>query len=113
MRGCFDKNKNISGTIRAVSNIVNTRNDFEFHIIGGGPDEEALKTLASELTLLNTKIFFHGRKANDYVLDFINEVDFIVINSNVETFSVAAAEALASGKPVISTMCGGYYLKFY
>jgi glycosyltransferase involved in cell wall biosynthesis len=31
----------------------------------------------------------------------------VIINSNVETFSVVTGEALALGKPVIATRCGG------
>ena len=31
----------------------------------------------------------------------------VIINSNYETFSVVTGEALASGKPVIATRCGG------
>ncbi len=31
----------------------------------------------------------------------------MIINSNVETFSVVTGEALAQGKPVIATRCGG------
>ena len=31
----------------------------------------------------------------------------VIINSNFETFSVVTGEALASGKPVIATRCGG------
>ena len=48
-----------------------------------------------------------GRKNNDEVLKIINEVDFLVLNSFTETFSVVTAEALLAGKPVISTRCGG------
>ena len=102
-----DENKNISGTIHAVSRIAAKRNDFEFHIIGGGADEEALKKLATDLNLINKRVFFHGRHTNDVVLNLMNRADFVVVNSNVETFSVVAAEALASGKPVIATICGG------
>lgn len=41
------------------------------------------------------------------VAGFFCECDFFVLNSNFETFSVVTAEALAYGKPVIATRCGG------
>jgi len=40
-------------------------------------------------------------------LDFMQKIDFFVLNSNLETFSVVTAEALANGKPVVATRCGG------
>jgi glycosyltransferase involved in cell wall biosynthesis len=33
--------------------------------------------------------------------------DFIAITSETETFSLVALEALATGKPVLATRCGG------
>jgi len=39
--------------------------------------------------------------------NYFSESDFLITNSNYETFSVSTAEALAYGKPVISTRCGG------
>jgi glycosyltransferase involved in cell wall biosynthesis len=102
-----DKNKNISSTIKAMHYVSSLRNDFEFHIIGGGTDENKLKVLAKDLGLLDNILFFHGRQSNDYVYDFFKKIDFVIINSNVETFCVAAAEALVNGKPQITTICGG------
>lgn len=102
-----DKNKNISGTIKAITDIYKIRQDFEFHIVGGGKDEAFLKSLAQQTGLINKAIFFHGRKANEEVYEFFKQTDFVIINSNVETFCVAAAEALVNGKPQITTICGG------
>jgi glycosyltransferase involved in cell wall biosynthesis len=102
-----DKNKNISGTIKAISEVYLVRHDFEFHIIGGGKDEQKLKSLAENMGLLNKVIFFHGRKSNEEVYDFFKQINFVIINSNVETFCVAAAEALVNGKPQITSICGG------
>lgn len=103
----LDSHKNISGIIKAVSTISKTNSDLEYHIIGDGPDMDMLKTL-SESELPDKKIiFFHGRKNNEFVYDFMKQIDFVVINSNFETFSVVAAEALANGKPLITTICGG------
>lgn len=102
-----DKNKNISGTINAIAEVYTQKQNFEFHIIGGGKDEAMLKSIAEKAGLLNKVIFFHGRKRNSEVYEFFKQIDFVIINSNVETFCVAAAEALVNGKPQITTICGG------
>lgn len=103
----LDSHKNISGIIKAIAGISKQNSTIEYHIIGDGPDKQMLSSLADSLQGASKFIFFHGRQANEYVYDFLKQVDFVVINSNFETFSVVAAEALANGKPVISTICGG------
>jgi glycosyltransferase involved in cell wall biosynthesis len=101
-----DRIKNISDIIKTVAELPE-KTDFEYWIVGDGEDKEKLVLLAESLGLLNKKVFFMGRKNNDEVLKIINEVDFLVLNSFTETFSVVTAEALLAGKPVISTRCGG------
>ncbi|MGB3948068.1 MAG: glycosyltransferase, partial [Bacteroidia bacterium] len=96
-----DGHKNISGAIKAVANIRQRFNNIEYHIIGDGADKELLTELSNSLQGSEKFIFFHGRKPNEYVYDFMQQADFVLINSNYETFSVVAAEALANGKPVI------------
>jgi hypothetical protein len=44
---------------------------------------------------------------NTAVLDRMAVCGTVIINSNVETFSKVTGEALALGKPVIATRCGG------
>lgn len=102
-----DPHKNISGIIKAIANISKQNPDIEYHIIGDGPDKSMLQSLADSLQFDAKFIFFHGRQTNEYVYDFLKKIDFVVINSNYETFSVVAAEALVNGKPVVSTICGG------
>jgi glycosyltransferase involved in cell wall biosynthesis len=41
------------------------------------------------------------------VADLMGKSDFIAITSETETFSLVALEALATGKPVLATRCGG------
>jgi len=102
-----DKQKNISATIRAVHEISQMRSDLEYHIIGGGEDEEMLRQIVKDSGLADHVVFFHGQRDNTFVLDFLNKIDFLIVNSRVETFSVVTAEALLSGKPVVATRSGG------
>jgi len=52
-------------------------------------------------------VTFLGRLANTLVIDHMAHTGAVIINSNIETFSVVTGEALAQGKPVIATRCGG------
>lgn len=102
-----DKIKNISGLLNAFNEVVKQRPQAELHIIGGSYDEQKLHQQAKELGLWETSVFFHGTMKNEAVLQFLTNSDFLVVNSNIETFSVVTAEAMACGKPVVSTKCGG------
>lgn len=102
-----EKNKNISGAIRAMARVKIHHPGLEFHIVGGGEDEATLHKLAREFDAEGKWIFFYGRKSNEFVLEFLQTIDFVLTNSNIETFSVVTAEALASGKPVVATRSGG------
>ena len=101
-----DEIKNISGILKALSKVKNHIKSFRYHLIGDGEDRELLISLSKVLGL-DGKVEFHGQKSNEFVHDFIREIDFLVVNSNVETFSIVTAEALIHGKPVIGTICGG------
>jgi glycosyltransferase involved in cell wall biosynthesis len=102
-----DEIKNISSIIEVFSEICKTNSEIEYHIIGGGQDEHLLRKQASVLGLLDKQIFFHGQRTNHFVLSFLNNCSFVVINSFIETFSVIAAESLLAGKPILCTDCGG------
>lgn len=103
----LDAHKNISGIIKAIAKISPKIPNIEYHIIGDGPDKNILVELSNSLLPQKNIITFHGKKTNEFVYSFLKQIDFVIINSNYETFSVVAAEALVNGKPVISTLCGG------
>lgn len=103
-----DEQKNVSGIIKAINELLNNRTDFEMHIVGDGPDRVKLEELASDLKLLNKYVFFHGlvndpKKMNN----LMQNSNFFILNSPCETFAIVCIEALSSGIPVISTRCGG------
>jgi len=107
----YDKTKNISGLLRAyrsaLDKLLQSGKRFSLEIIGGGPDEDHLHTLAKSLNFESGEVKFSGRKSHEEVLDAYSVCDFYVCNSNIETFGMAVAEALMAGKPVICTRCGG------
>lgn len=103
----YDKKKNVSDVIKTIGEIYQTNKNIEYHIIGDGEDSEFLKEIASNSIKENDLVHFHGGQPNTYVAEFLRKVDFVVINSNFETFCVIAIEALATGKPVVVTRSGG------
>lgn len=102
-----DKPKNFTGLIKAFSKASGECGKLVLDIVGDGPDRKMLEGLAKELDLLNSRVFFHGLIPNDKLQIFFRSANFFVLNSNYETFSVATAEALAYGLPVLITDCGG------
>ena len=101
-----DEIKNISGVLKALHLLKKDGLEFTFNIIGGGPDLTKLQALAKEMNLMD-KVCFYGRQTNEVVYKEMKEADVVIVNSNIETFSVICVEAMVNGKPVIATRCGG------
>lgn len=80
--------------------------DFELLLIGDAPNRKFYENYSKELGI-EENINFLWRVSNDEIPKYINISDFLVISSKVETFCVAGIEAMALGKPVLSTKCGG------
>jgi glycosyltransferase involved in cell wall biosynthesis len=104
--GSTDGRKNISGLIETFGRIYSTIPMATLQIVRPVKDDMIFKK-AEDTGLLNSKIFFHDYLSNNDVYDLLFTSSFLVVNSLSETFSMAAAEALSCGKPVISTRCGG------
>ncbi len=95
-----DEIKNISSVIHSFQELK--INNCTLNIIGDGPDKSLLQSMTK-----SNNIQFLGRMKNEDVLTEIAQHHAIIINSRIETFSVVALEALAAGKPLIYTQCGG------
>lgn len=95
-----DEIKNISSVIHSFQELQ--INNCILNIIGDGPDKSLLQSMTK-----SNYIKFLGRMKNEDVLTEIAKHHAIIINSRIETFSVVALEALAAGKPLIYSQCGG------
>ena len=92
--------------LQAISRLRQARDDWHLDIVGDGAAREEYEHLAVDLKLCD-KVTFHGLKTRTEVAEFMRRADLFVVSSLAETFSVPAAEALASGTPVLATRCGG------
>lgn len=98
--------KGIPYLLKAINLIKNEREDFVLDIIGEGIFRKEYENLANELDIPEL-VRFHGRKNKEETANSMQECDFLVLPSLYETFGVVLIEAMACGKPVISTLNGG------
>ncbi|MDA8226482.1 MAG: glycosyltransferase family 4 protein [Desulfitobacterium hafniense] len=79
---------------------------IHLHLVGDGPFRNKYEKLAEELGI-GSSCTFHGRLSPDEMPQMFKSCDFLVVSSVKETFGVVLIEAMASGKPVLATACGG------
>jgi glycosyltransferase involved in cell wall biosynthesis len=73
-------------------------------LVGGGPEEAALRERMAEATL-DHRVRFIGFQTD--VQPYLGAIDLFVLPSLSEAHSMALLEAVAMGKPVIATAVGG------
>lgn len=71
-------------------------------VLGSGPQEDAVRTLAESLGL-SDRIWFAGVQPNPW--KFAAQTDLFVLPSRWETFSLVLVEAMACGLPVLAADC--------
>lgn len=103
--GALNKGKGYDILIKAFADVDNDTN-ITLRIIGSGPEESKLRQLIEENQLHN-RVYLLGRKKPDEVSSIIADSDCFILTSRGETFGIVYIEAMAKGKPVIATKCGG------
>lgn len=105
-RICYVKGLHV--LLKAFSLVDNSH--IELHLIGGAGNKSELRyekelkrTYASD-----SRIVWHGKVASEQVFDIIKSFH-IAVHPTIclEIFGLNIAEALAMGKPVLATRCGG------
>ena len=99
-----DDRKGLDLLLEALSKLENK--NFHLKIAGTGRLEKYYSELAASLEISN-KCTFLGVIPTELIPEFLLEVDIFVLPSRKESFGVVIIEAMASGIPVISTVCGG------
>ncbi len=73
---------------------------------GDGSERQKLEKLAQSLGI-KRQVYFLGALTREQVAREMAKTDVFVLPSHYETFGVVVIEALALGKPVLATRCGG------
>lgn len=95
--------KDFENLIKAFADLAGERDDVALMIVGGGDRQEALEKLIADLNLRG-KVVLTGRRED--IAAVINSFDVFVHSALAESFGMVHIEALALGKPVISTPVG-------
>ncbi|MDJ0737023.1 MAG: glycosyltransferase [Nostocaceae cyanobacterium] len=103
----LDENKNPFCLMQAFQILRERGLQIELKIVGGGELIEDLKQWIVENKLVESIHILGWQPRNEVARLMREECDILVLPSRSETFSVVVIEALASGKPVVSTRCGG------
>lgn len=97
--------KDIPTLIRAAARIkAQKQKDIFFVVAGMGPLETELKALLAKLGI-GDSFKFVGRIKD--MPRFLNAIDLLALTSPYEGLSVVILEAMATGKPVVTTDSGG------
>lgn len=90
--------------LRAAAEVVASRPNTSFVIVGDGSELFPLEDLATELGIRD-RVRFAGYRTD--VAALIAMFDVLVVASLSEGFALTAAEAMAQAKPVVATRVGG------
>lgn len=96
--------KGLDILLKALSEVEN--NNYFLHVGGNGKLLSKYKDDSKNIGIYN-KCIFYGVIAPEKVPDFFSKLDVFVLPSRKESFGVVVIEAMASGIPVIGTICGG------
>ena len=94
--------KGIPYLLQALAQLREKRQDFVLDIVGDGPNRQDYEELTEKLEL-GEMVRFHGLKSKSEVAGYMRQCDFFIQPSLFETFGVTYIEAMACGKPIVST----------
>lgn len=98
--------KGIEGLIQAFDRLATDDPDVELHIVGDGPQRDALEATAAGTTDPE-RIVFHGRVPHNDVLELMSHSRIFALNSMYEGLPHVALEAMSCGTPMVLSHAGG------
>jgi 1,2-diacylglycerol 3-alpha-glucosyltransferase len=93
--------KNLAYLCRAVCGVLKRNPTSVFLVIGAGPAEEEIRTIAEEHDV-ESQLRLAGKKTGQALADAYAAMDCFVFSSFSETQGLVIAEAMAAGLPVVA-----------
>jgi len=100
------KTKGIEDLLKAIKSLAQQGIETHHIMVGRGPDLEHFRELARSLGVQG-RIQWYGAVVRDKAASIFRQCHAFVLPSHHETFGIVYAEAIACGRPVIATRCGG------
>lgn len=105
--GGMERSKGIDYLLKAANMLAKALDrPVQTVFVGDGGHNREAKLLASQLGISDSTTFA-GRRPNEEIPLWMNACDVLVLPSLSEGFGVVLIEAMACGKPVVATECGG------
>ncbi len=104
--GGITRNKGFDILLRAIAHWSPQPVEVEFVIAGEGAMKAEFQLLAESLGIARL-VRWVGAVSRDEAPAYFQNCHAFVLASRYESFGVVFAEAIASGRPVIATKCGG------
>jgi len=103
--GDFLEKKNPLGLLLGFQLLQKTDPEAQLLLVGKGPLQGKMKKIIQEQKI--RKVDFLGYLNRKELYSVIQECDYLVSSSLVETFGVVAIEAMSVGRPILTTRSGG------
>lgn len=103
--GASDKNKNLSGLLRAFKNVIQKHGDKISNLVFVGPADEGYDALKKESKSMGfeREVIFTGFAAHDDLPYIYNGACLFVMPTFYEWFGIPVVEAMACGIPVVAS----------
>lgn len=98
--------KGIGELLNAIALWNPSPDEVEFHVCGDGPLRADYEAMAHQLRIAD-RVVWYGQVNREAMPGIFRDSHAYVMPSLHESFGVVFGEAIACGKPIIATRCGG------
>jgi glycosyltransferase involved in cell wall biosynthesis len=103
--GRLSDEKNVNCLLQAAKLVLEQFPKTLFLIVGDGPERKSLGTLAKEL-VIEKNFIFEGAVKHKKIPSYYQASDLVVLPSKHEGWGLTLIEAMASGRPPVTTDVG-------
>ncbi len=100
------ESKGIHELLDTIARVKRVHPNIHLRIVGEGPDLNLFKQ-RERILRIQEEVTWVGSLMRDEIANELLNCDIVLSASRHETFGLVLAEAIAAGKPIVCTRCGG------